>query len=246
MFAPDKRKPNRRDHVVVLDGSVPRPPFSGAAHAGDQIANTSGMSHARLLQSGGPKVLNQHRWRGRPNAHTCGTERAQTAELAAKVRAAFSPLVYIQIGSDAQRTVAKRLRSALQANGFEVPPSRTSRRSAVPAACLKCEAQGTSGGGRADESHHRPGHHGDEPRILSIANAKPARDTMKSGSINRTCVHPQHRPAACSNNKCHSTLRRQQETIRWWMAALSRRQWLERVSVRHSAHLPPAHSARHP
>ena len=36
-----------------------------------------------------------------------------------------------------------------------------------------------------------------KPRILSIANAKPARDTYEVWLDQRTCVDPQHRPAAC-------------------------------------------------
>jgi len=36
-----------------------------------------------------------------------------------------------------------------------------------------------------------------KPRIVSIADAKPARDTYEVWLDQHVCVDPQHRPAAC-------------------------------------------------
>ena len=130
MFAPDKETRIAATTSLVLDAQRAATAVPAALRtAGDQIANPSGIVNTLvLLQSAGPKVLHQHRDeidRLLTRAERNGPE---TAALAAKVRAALSPLVYIQIGSEAQQTVARRLRSALQTNGFEVPAVENVRR----------------------------------------------------------------------------------------------------------------------
>jgi hypothetical protein len=201
MFAADKETRIAATTSLVLDPQRAATAVPAALRtAADQTANTSGVVNTLvLLQSAGPKVLHQHREEIEQLLTRAAGNGPETTELAAKVRAAFSPLVYIQIAAEAQQTLARRLRSTLQADGFEVPGiENVSAKAAVPAAVPEVRAQGSSGRGVAQMIGAIVQQvTATKPRILSIANAKPARDTYEVWLDQRSCVDPQHRPAAC-------------------------------------------------
>ena len=112
----------------------------------------------------------------------------------------MNPVVYIQLGGDAQRGLAERLRRELQARGFEVPGIEdvSTKNVTVPAAAPEVRVHGTSGRGAAqliasvvqDLAQTTP-------RILSITRAAPKRDTYEIWLDRRTCVD--RRVGACGS-----------------------------------------------
>jgi tetratricopeptide (TPR) repeat protein len=202
IFAADKDTRIAATTALVLDPQrVAKAVPLALRTSSEQITNASGVVNTLvLLQSAGPNVLRQHRDEIERLLTRAERNGPETADLVAKVRAAFNPLVYIQIASDAQQALGQRLTRELQANGFEVPAvDNVSTKAAVPAAVPEVRVQGTSSRGVAQiigAMLHRMAE--TTPRILSIAKAAPKRDTYEVWLDQRTCVDRQRRPAACN------------------------------------------------
>jgi tetratricopeptide (TPR) repeat protein len=200
MFAGDKDTRIAATTALVLDPRRAAAAVPVALQiATDQIANASGVVNTLvLLQSAGPNVLRQHRDEIERLLTRAQDNGPETAGLVAKVRAGFTPLVYIQIASDAQQTVGQRLKRELQANGFEVPAvENISAKAAAPAAVPEVRVQGTGGRGVAQIIGGIVQRiTSTAPRIVSISKATPQRDVYELWLDKRTCVET--RPPACA------------------------------------------------
>jgi hypothetical protein len=202
LFAADKDTRIAATTALLLDAQHVAAAVPLAVRtANEQITNASGVINTLvLLQSAGPAVLRQHRdeierllTRAEPNG-------SQTAELVTRVRAALTPLVYIQIASDAQTALGERLKRELQANGFEAPAiENVAAKAAVPRADPEVRVHGASGRGAAQIIGATVQQLTNaSPKIVSISKVAPKRDTYEVWLDQQTCVDPQHRPPACA------------------------------------------------
>lgn len=201
MFAPDKDTRIAATTSLVLDPARAASAVPLALQtANAQFTNESGVINTLVvLQAAGPAALQQQHDDVEQLLTRAERNGPQTKELVAKVRAAFNPIVYIQIGSEAQRALAVHLTRELVANGFEAAGvENVSTKADVPAATPEIRVQGTSGrgaaqiiGGVVQRLTTTP------PKILSLARLTPKRDTYELWLDKRTCVDPQRRPPAC-------------------------------------------------
>jgi len=163
--------------------------------ATEQADNESGVINTLvLLQSAGPAALKQNRAAIEALLARAAQNGPQSAELAGKVRAAMDPLVYIQIGSEAQRPLVERLRKDLQARGFDAPgiENVTKKNLAIPASVPEVRVLGSSGRGAAQIVASAMKALGlPTPRILPVSRATPPRDTYEVWIDRATCADRQ-------------------------------------------------------
>jgi TIR domain len=201
MFRADRDTRIEATTSLMLDpGRIPAAVPLAVQTALDQITNADGVINTLvLLQSAGPAVLQQNRTAIERLLARAGVNGPDTRMHIAKVRAAMAPIVYVHVAGAAQRVLGERLRQAIEAEGFEVPPvDNVGGRPGVPSTTPEIRIHGGSGRraaqlvGRIVQNLAQV-----SPKILPIRDADPKRDTYEVWLDTRTCVARDRRPGAC-------------------------------------------------
>jgi hypothetical protein len=201
MFGADRDTRIDATTSLMLDpGRIPAAVPLAVQTALDQITNADGVINTLvLLQSAGPAVLQQNRAAIERLLARAEVNGPETRNHIAKVRAAMAPIVYVHVAGAAQLGLGERLRQAIAAQGFEAPPvDNVEGRRGVPQATPEIRIHRGSGG-RAAQVIGRTLQNLVQlsPRILTIRDADPKRDTYEVWLDERTCVAGDRRPGAC-------------------------------------------------
>lgn len=167
-----------------------------ASRRGD---NKSGVINSLvLLQNAGPKALRAERERIEPLLQHAERSGPQSAEQVARVRAAMRPIVYIQIGDEAQRLFATRLQRDLTEQGFEVPDIENVKDpNKLPASPEVRLRDGSSRGGGLIVALQIESLGAPKPIAKTIKQARVERDTYEVWLSRAMCMERGQPPAAC-------------------------------------------------